>query len=383
MVAGKDACFVPDDVVSGDRSMILATYRHSLSLNEYNEEALRRDLGLTECQLATARAELLRLNLLETGPGRCLVPVSPRTAETRLLGPLERQVVCYRTMIDELAGHLSEFNQAYAEHLTSSDRSDGVTVVEDPEEVVRRLREATSGCQREAMTMQPGGGRPGHVLADARARDTAMLERGVRMRIMYQHSARADLATQSYLRHVIQEGAQVRTTDHLFERMLILDRSVAFLRNVTPDGPRGAVIVTEPRIVRLLCRWFDHDWEAAVPFHVIDLTPAHAWTEVSLSIVRLLALGHTDQVVARRLGISVRTCRRHVAELMASLHATSRFQAGVEAARHRLLDDVRDSRRHPPSAGVVQRRPQLGDTGPARTGPWSAARPGARPSPAT
>ena len=46
-----------------------------------------------------------------------------------------------------------------------------------------------------------------------------------------------------------------------------------------------------------------------------------------------LAGGAKDEQIARALGLSVRTVRRRVAELLDELGADSRFQAGVEAVR--------------------------------------------------
>ena len=46
-----------------------------------------------------------------------------------------------------------------------------------------------------------------------------------------------------------------------------------------------------------------------------------------------LAGGAKDEQIARALGLSVRTVRRRVAELLVELGAESRFQAGVEAVR--------------------------------------------------
>ena len=51
-----------------------------------------------------------------------------------------------------------------------------------------------------------------------------------------------------------------------------------------------------------------------------------------LAIVGLLGHGHTDDVVARRLGLSKRTYRRRLERVMEKLGATSRFEAGVRAA---------------------------------------------------
>ena len=56
------------------------------------------------------------------------------------------------------------------------------------------------------------------------------------------------------------------------------------------------------------------------------------------AILRLMADGEKDEAISRRLSVSVRTCRRHIADYMAQVGATSRFQAGVIAARNGHLD---------------------------------------------
>ncbi|MGW2995319.1 helix-turn-helix domain-containing protein, partial [Streptomyces sp. NPDC001193] len=48
---------------------------------------------------------------------------------------------------------------------------------------------------------------------------------------------------------------------------------------------------------------------------------------------RLLAEGHTDEGIAKRLGVSHRTARRIATVLMERLGARSRFEAGVRAVR--------------------------------------------------
>ncbi|WP_162952712.1 response regulator transcription factor [Streptomyces hundungensis] len=48
-------------------------------------------------------------------------------------------------------------------------------------------------------------------------------------------------------------------------------------------------------------------------------------------ILRLMAAGLKDRAVARALGISERTVIRRIQELMTTLDATTRFQAGVRA----------------------------------------------------
>ncbi|MFE0464551.1 LuxR C-terminal-related transcriptional regulator [Kitasatospora sp. NPDC058965] len=56
-------------------------------------------------------------------------------------------------------------------------------------------------------------------------------------------------------------------------------------------------------------------------------------TEGEQELLTLLAQGLTDEAVAKRLEVSVRTERRMVAAVMRRLEAVGRFQAGAEAAR--------------------------------------------------
>ncbi|MFK0169623.1 helix-turn-helix transcriptional regulator [Streptomyces sp. NPDC090306] len=64
-------------------------------------------------------------------------------------------------------------------------------------------------------------------------------------------------------------------------------------------------------------------------------------------VLQLLADGHLDEGIARRLNVSVRTCRRIIAALMDRLDARSRFQAGVIAASRGWMDGP------PPGAAPV------------------------------
>ncbi len=60
-------------------------------------------------------------------------------------------------------------------------------------------------------------------------------------------------------------------------------------------------------------------------------------TAAQREILCLLSTGLTDAAIASYLDISLRTTARRVADLMRQLDASSRFQAGVEAARRGWL----------------------------------------------
>ena len=77
----------------------------------------------------------------------------------------------------------------------------------------------------------------------------------------------------------------------------------------------------------------DHDSPASVSFIGEHDRPADDASVDHRTLIVLLAQGLTDEAIGRRLGISSRTVRRRVAEIVHSLGAKSRFQAGVRAAQ--------------------------------------------------
>jgi DNA-binding NarL/FixJ family response regulator len=55
------------------------------------------------------------------------------------------------------------------------------------------------------------------------------------------------------------------------------------------------------------------------------------------AVLMLMSSGVKDEAAARQLNVSDRTYRRHVADILTRLGASSRFQAGVEAVRRGWL----------------------------------------------
>lgn len=105
---------------------------------------------------------------------------------------------------------------------------------------------------------------------------------------------------------------------------MVVDGTAALVPGVPGDE-------LPPEPVRLLV---DALWEAARPVAATrpEGSPAR--------ILELLSTGLTDRVAAGHLGISERTYRRQVAELMDLLGARSRFEAGVRAAARGWVDEA-------------------------------------------
>ncbi|MGI5399732.1 DNA-binding response regulator [Streptomyces sp. CA-135486] len=90
-------------------------------------------------------------------------------------------------------------------------------------------------------------------------------------------------------------------------------------------------MVRAPAVVDGVRSLFRAAWENATDLADFRHRRPHALGDEARRILRMLSEGHTDETASRQLGMSLRTYRRRVAELMALLGATSRFQAGIRA----------------------------------------------------
>ncbi|MEE1806305.1 LuxR C-terminal-related transcriptional regulator [Streptomyces sp. BE133] len=205
------------------------------------------------------------------------------------------------------------------------------------------IADESANCHRELLVVLPSGARPCHAFPAARAIVLRLLDRGVRTRLIYQHAARGDLVTRSMVRELTHRGAEVRTSAELIDPLIVYDRQAVILPDSSTCGPGNrmteAVTVDDPAMVAFTCGAFENLWNTATPFSPCTKDLPNSFDDLKMSIVQLMAMGHKDELVARRLGISVRTCRRHVAEIMDEIKATSRFQAGVNLTRAGLVDD--------------------------------------------
>ncbi|MFD7716973.1 hypothetical protein [Streptomyces sp. NPDC059814] len=222
------------------------------------------------------------------------------------------------------------------------------------------IDEMSARCHEELLLVLPSGARPCQSFAVARKITLDLLARGVRARLIYQHAIRGDLVTRSLVRELTQHGAEVRTSAELIDPLVAFDRE-ALVLPLSPDssrgaGPTSAAAVRDPAVVAFACAAFENLWNTASPLIPDAKNTTHTIDELKKSIVRLLAMGHKDEMVARRLGISVRTCRRHIAEIMEEQGALSRFQAGVHLTRAGLVDEP-----FPPNRAATEKEPGPAD----------------------
>jgi DNA-binding CsgD family transcriptional regulator len=324
-------------------SDVIDTYRSALNLGAFHTEQIANELGLGRDQVQRAKAVLLQLHLLIQGHGdKPPAPADPELAEAELSARINEEFQRRQKAIAHVHGQLYDLRRLYRDRNRPRHASSAVTVYKDAADVRRELATMLHRCQREIVMMQPGGDHK--TLRQIVSVSLTNLQRGVRMRIIYQHSARASLATQADVQQFTAAGAEVRTMIDTFERLIIIDGEVACVPMAQggTNAP-GAAIVRDTTVVGFLSRSFENLWELAMPFEVTHPNPGTKPDDIHAAILALLTQGHKDETIARRLGIATRTCRRHIRTIVNNLGARSRFQAGVRALHVGLVSVDPDS----------------------------------------
>lgn len=159
----------------------------------------------------------------------------------------------------------------------------------------------------------------------------------VRIRFIHGRAAFDQPGTAARVEADIAAGEDVRFLPSAPIKMIIADGSAALLPLVTtPDVLDSCILVRPSSLLDALATLFETLWEAAQPF-VAD-RPGDAClngfaSDEERQIISLLAIGLSDDAIARQLGVGYRTVQRRVQGVLRRLGAASRFQAGVLAAR--------------------------------------------------
>ena len=114
--------------------------------------------------------------------------------------------------------------------------------------------------------------------------------------------------------------------------LVLADRRVAMVIHAGQDGTPRAYTVVEP-VVAILGSVWDSLWARSLPLASALRMDVVARDDVKAAILGYLEAGAKDEVIARAMGMSLRTCRRHIAELLAAAGSVSRYQAASRFAR--------------------------------------------------
>lgn len=206
------------------------------------------------------------------------------------------------------------------------------------EAIQARYEELADATTLSADCLMPVAQLSESAIAELWPRDAKLLRRGVRLRSLYLEAIHDDAPTADYAHELQAAGAQVRTSPTLPQRLFVSDRRVALVPLAPAVHGHGAVVIRAPGVVAALLELFDSVWHNAAPLDIGR--PADAVTGLSDTermLLHIFADGASDERAAKKLGVSLRTVRRIMADLMHRLEASSRFEAGIKAAKRGWL----------------------------------------------
>jgi DNA-binding CsgD family transcriptional regulator/sugar-specific transcriptional regulator TrmB len=294
------------------------------------------DLSMVDATEAIDSLKMFRLLRKDHGTQGRLLPVDPEIAAASLISPMEREIYNRRDLIFKIRERIDTVVTHYRDTRKAVSAPSVVEQVDGLE--IRGLLQVTRDeCRSEVLIAHPNADSTG-LLDDLLPVCLAVLNRGVSVRIICQHGARADLPMRAKLKKFRDAGAAVRTVSCLPRAAVIFDRSSAVLCHPqSGDEVAGARVVHED-VVGFVLDVFNQTWDAATPYDSADECGyCEVADDMQHAIAQLMVQGFTDEVVARRLGMSIRACRRHIAGLLRNLDAVSRFQAGAQAVRKGLI----------------------------------------------
>jgi sugar-specific transcriptional regulator TrmB len=144
----------------------------------------------------------------------------------------------------------------------------------------------------------------------------------------------------------LRAGEDIRVFPNLPFKMLLADRRIAFIPLDLEHATDKSLLVRSSALLDALVALFEMLWDRAAPIAFSRNGEMHTAAApidpADDGLVSLLAAGLNDKTIAHELGISERTLGRRVGELMESLDARTRFQAGWLAALRLGAESGRD-----------------------------------------
>jgi sugar-specific transcriptional regulator TrmB/DNA-binding CsgD family transcriptional regulator len=236
-------------------------------------------------------------------------------------------------------------------------RHTNLSAVDSPVEVVRgraavahRFQQIQQLARRELLILD----KPPYVVEEGEQHvlQQELQRGGVRYRTIYDRDTLGPAERVEKLRQLAASGEEARVLHGVPMKLVIADRRIGLAPHELPGGPvttETAVLLRSSALLDGLVTLFETLWEQATP-----LWPQHRWPAVrdaaadplstrDQQLLALLAAGLTDQAIARKLGVALRTVERRVRRMMDGLGARTRFQAGLQAAVRGVFVSEADS----------------------------------------
>jgi len=156
------------------------------------------------------------------------------------------------------------------------------------------------------------------------------IDAGVRYRYLYQSAVNNTPWGQEIIRDAIDAGEEIRLRKFMPVKLMQMDGVVALLG--IDRRANAALLIKQPELLQMIAEWFDLMWEDRLTTLIDDTAPTGLKPD-QLQVLRLLPTADTDDTIAKSMGTSVTTVRRHIRAIYAALGVNTRFAAGAAAVR--------------------------------------------------
>jgi DNA-binding CsgD family transcriptional regulator len=305
-------------------------YRHFLRNPDTSCDDVHLLLHTPPDQVRAARARLSELGLLrDVAATGTVFATDPEEAVERLTHLRLRDLHEQLQLVTRTRRLVADLR---AEQGARSRPPQNVERMESLPQIRTRIDDLAFFAREEILSVEPYSALTPENIEHSRPLDTRCLLRGVRIRSVILKEALSHPPTAGYLRELAAQGALIRVADSLSERLLVYDRQTALVPVDPADTSRGALVTQQAGLVANALALFEKIWaEAAELPQEAEADVPQSLSEVERQVLEQMCHVGKDETGARNLGISVRTYRRHIAELLRLLNATCRAHAALLA----------------------------------------------------
>ncbi|MFB6627215.1 LuxR C-terminal-related transcriptional regulator [Streptomyces sp. NPDC056374] len=165
--------------------------------------------------------------------------------------------------------------------------------------------------------------RPKKAMEDSLPRDLELIERGLALRTIFVAESRGRDGEAMWATEVTRRGAEVRTLQGNFRRMVLIDDAFVVLGDYTrPASAKTGWKVEHDGMLAFAAAVFEDQWRRAEPWMGGELGEAPTetvTTPMTRSILSGLSRGRTQASIANELGVSTRTLTNHLTRLYEQL----------------------------------------------------------------
>lgn len=300
----------------------LLLQRESLSLTGLSDLL---KLSPDEVKRALGDLGAQRLVIMDESDSPMYSAVSPQERLTTLL-------TTHQFLIQEARDGLPVIQELFDDSRAGEDANQFVEVLTEPATVLRRITELQTSASKEVLVFDKAP----YVASGHEVTNEAIeqLQRGVRVRVLYEKSALDDPAYAEVIRGMRIHGEEQRVVASLPGKLMVVDGRTALIPlGLGPRGRQGLVLLSAASISNMLTELFEATWRSASPLTPAAEDPTSSIPSAETELLVLVAAGLTDAAIARQMGVSRRTVQRRLHGLMQQIGVTSRSQLAIHAER--------------------------------------------------